>query len=183
MKSLSSITVALLFSVFPLIVGYLALGLLPMFLFASGFLGGFVLWLLIPSKASFQAIKAPYLWALGFFVLHKLEERYLGFFPALSKVTGVPVPDQASPLAILLLLSAAIWLFIPFLMKRGYVLGHYAAWTFFASMGITELAHFFLPFFAEEPYGYFPGMVTVLVLAPVAWWGIYRLAKTRPKAG
>jgi len=46
------------------------------------------------------------------------------------------------------------------------------AWSLFASMGITELAHFFLPFMTTDPYGYFPGMASVIVLAPLAWWGM-----------
>jgi hypothetical protein len=51
------------------------------------------------------------------------------------------------------------------------------AWTFFTSMGITELAHFLLPLLTTEPYGYFPGMASVVVLAPLAWWGMWRLAR------
>jgi hypothetical protein len=39
-------------------------------------------------------------------------------------------------------------------------------------MGITELAHFIFPVLVNEPYGYFPGMASVLVLAPRTWWGI-----------
>ncbi|WP_220466405.1 hypothetical protein [Dyadobacter psychrotolerans] len=45
-----------------------------------------------------------------------------------------------------------------------------------SSMGITELAHFVLPLLTKEPYGYFPGMTRVIVLAPLAWWGMYRLS-------
>lgn len=71
---------ALLFTLAVLILGYVMLGLLPMFLFAFGFLGGFVLWLLIPTKSSFSLIKVPYWLTLAFFILHKLEERYLDFF-------------------------------------------------------------------------------------------------------
>jgi len=37
---------------------------------------------------------------------------------------------------------------------------------FYTAMGITELAHFFFPFFSAEPYGYFPGMASVVILAP-----------------
>lgn len=47
-------------------------------------------------------------------------------------------------------------LLVPILMKRGYQFGQYLAWTFFAAMGITELAHFIFPFFTGEPYQYFP---------------------------
>ena len=49
------------------------------------------------------------------------------------------------------------------------------AWTLFASMGLTELAHFIMPLLANEPYGYFPGMASVVILAPLAWWGMWRL--------
>jgi hypothetical protein len=58
-------------------------------------------------------------------------------------------------------------------------MGYYLAWTFFASLGITELAHFVLPLFSEQPYGYFPGMATVVLLAPSAWWGMVRLRSGR----
>jgi len=44
-------------------------------------------------------------------------------------------------------------------------------------MGLTELAHFAV-FPWLNPSGitaYVPGMWTVLALAPVAWWGMWRL--------
>ena len=59
----------------------------------------------------------------------------------------------------------------------GIQFGNYLTWTFFTAMGVTELAHFIFPFFTKEPYGYFPGMASVFFLAPVAWWGIYRLSR------
>jgi hypothetical protein len=62
-------------------------------------------------------------------------------------------------------------------MGRGYEFGRFLAWTFFASMGITELAHFGLPLLTQRPYGYFPGMGSVVVLAPLAWWGMWRLSR------
>ena len=48
--------------------------------------------------------------------------------------------------------------------------------------GVIELAHFIFPFFAPEPYGYFPGMVTLVPLAPVAWLGMWRLLSQRSDA-
>lgn len=176
-KQASTIIFALLFTLAVLILGYVMLGLLPMFLFAFGFLGGFIIWMIVPTNTSFAAIKIPYFLTLAFFILHKYEERKMDFFPRLSEITGVPVPETNSFLVYLLYASAAAWLLIPYLFKKGYSFGYYLAWTFFTSMGITELAHFFLPFFTAEPYGYFPGMLSVIVLAPAAWWGIYRLSR------
>jgi len=170
---------ALLFSLVAVASGYVALGLIPAIVFTFGFLGGYVLWLLIPSNASYFSIKIPLFLTLALFVVHKIEERTMNFFPALSEITGVPVPDMSSPLVYLLYATAIAWLLIPFLLKRQHPLGYYFAWTFFASMGITELAHFVFPFFLDQPYGYFPGMASVLFLAPLAWWGIYRLARNR----
>jgi len=180
-KSPQTIFVALLLTLVALFLGYILLGMLTMFLFAFGFLGGFILWLLIPTKVSFSSIKVPYFLALALFVGHKLEERYLDFFPALAKITGVPVPDSDSLLVYLLLATAGAWLLIPFLVGRRSQFGYYLAWTFFTSMGITELAHYFLPFFTGNPYGYFPGMVSVIFLAPVAWWGLWRLSRKNTK--
>lgn len=174
-KQKSTIVLALLFTISVLVLGYVMLGLLPMFLFAFGFLGGFIFWLIVPTTASFSTIKVPFFLALGLFVLHKLEERYMDFFPRLSEITHVPVPETNSFLVYLLYAFAGSWLFIPYLVKRGYDFGYYLTWTFFTAMGITELAHFIFPFFTTKPYGYFPGMASVVVLAPVAWWGMYRL--------
>ena len=96
----------------------------------------------------------------------------------LSMITGNPVPEISSPALILLVLaSVGGWLLVPFLVKRGYSFGYYLAWTFFSAMGITELAHFVFPLLLDKPYGYFPGMVSVLILAPTAWLGMRRLAK------
>ncbi len=171
---------ALVFTLTILILGYVMLGILPMFLFAFGFLGGFILWLTVPTAATFESIKIPFLLTFAFFILHKFEERYMDFFPKLSEITGVPVPETDSILVYLLYAFAGAWVLIPYLMKYNYNFGYYLAWTFFTSMGVTELAHFVFPFFTTKPYGYFPGMASVILLAPVAWWGIFTLFKHKP---
>jgi hypothetical protein len=170
---------ALLFTIVVLVLGYVLLGIYPTLLFALGFVGGFILWLAIPTAAPFAAIRAPFYATLVFFVLHKIEERYFDFFPALSAITGVPVPDTSSPFVFLLYAFAGAWLLIPFLIRRQYSFGYYLLWTFFTSMGVIEVAHFIFPVFREGPYGYFPGMMTVTVLAPTAWWGIATLLSAR----
>lgn len=175
-KQTTTIVFALVFTLSVIILGYIMLGLLPMFLFAFGFLGGFILWLIVPTNASFLDIKFPFFLTLSFFVLHKYEERKMDFFPRLSEITGVPVPETDSFLVFLLYAFAGAWLLIPYFMNRGYGFGYYLAWTFFTAMGVTELAHFVLPFFTGKPYGYFPGMASVVALAPAAWWGMRKLS-------
>lgn len=172
-----TITIALLFTLAVLILGYVMLGLLPMILFAFGFLGGFFLWLIVPANVSFKAIRIPFFLTFAFFMLHKYEERKFDFFSRLSEITGVPVPETNSPLVYLLYALVSAWLLIPFLIKKNYDFGYYLAWTFFTSMGVIELAHFIFPFFIEGPYGYFPGMASVVLLAPAAWWGIWKLTR------
>ena len=71
---------------------------------------------------------------------------------------------------------AAAWLLIPYLLRRGHELGYYLVASFFMSMGTTELAHFAFPLWIDRPYGYFPGMFSVILLAPTAWWGLWRCA-------
>lgn len=166
---------ALAFTVGVVVLGYIMLGLLPMLLFALGFVGGLLLWMYFPSTTPFTQIKIPYFLTLLFFVGHKWEERQFNFFPALSEITGVPVPSPDSILVPLLYAFAAAWLLIPFLLPRKVEFGYFLAWTFFASMGIIELAHFAFPLLTDGPYGYFPGMVSVVFLAPAAWWGMSRL--------
>ena len=91
-------------------------------------------------------------------------------------MTGVPTPAILSwDVILLVLLSVGGWLSIPWLMNRQPDVGRYLAWTFFTSMGVTELAHFVFPVIVGGPYGYFPGMASVLLLAPAAWWGMTRL--------
>lgn len=160
-----------------LVLGYVLLGILPAILFAFGFVGGFVLWLSVPTAAPFRSIKIPFYITLGLFILHKLEERYLDFFPALSKITGVPLPDTTSIFVFLLYALAGMWLFIPFLVRSRNEFGYYLVWTFFTSMGVTELAHFVFPLLAGGGYGYFPGMVSAAILAPAGWWGMLQLWK------
>ncbi|WP_218033035.1 hypothetical protein [Brevifollis gellanilyticus] len=156
-------------------LGYVLLGWVPMVLFAFGFVGGFVLWLRVPSSVPFGAIRAPYFIMMAFFAAHKFEERHFGFFPALSKITGVQAPEAGLPLGLLLYAFAMAWLLIPFLVARRHPFGYFLAWTFFTSMGVTELAHFVFPFFTPPPLEYFPGMATVVTLAPAGWWGMSRL--------
>ncbi len=177
-KNLSIVAIAFLFTVAVLALGYFSFDVLTTVIFISGFLGGFLIWLFVPDTVSFSSIKAPFWIAFGLFMVHRVEEKGMGFFAKLSEITGVATPEIVSWQIILLLLaSVGAWLVIPLLMKRGFALGYYFAWTFFAAMGITELAHFVLPFFTEEPYGYFPGMASVVILAPVAWWGMYKLSR------
>lgn len=172
------IILALLFSISVPLLGYVYLGPFYAALFATGYVGGFVLWLLMPTDVAWSALRVPYwLTLLAFLLLHKVEENRTAFFEVMSdKITGSPVPDVTVPLILsLLILPIGAWLAVPLLIKRGYEFGYFLAWTFFASMGITELAHFVLPVLTDDPYGYFPGMASVVVLAPLAWWGIWRL--------
>ena len=177
------IATAFVFTATILVLGYLAFGPWTALIFTAGFLGGFLLWLLFPSQPQFRTIKVAFWLSLGLFVLHRVEEKVMGFFAQLSAITGTPTPSVTDATVILLvLLSVGAWMSIPILVKRGYAFGYYLCWTFFASMGITELAHFVFPFFIDKPYGYFPGMASVVLLAPVAWWGMYKLASSSNEA-
>ncbi|SCY25322.1 HXXEE domain-containing protein [Flavobacterium caeni] len=177
-KKPNIIVAAFVFTVAILLLGYFSFGIWTSLIFSSGFLGGFLLWLFLPSVSTFEGIRWPYWIAFFLFLLHRVEEKVMDFFDRLAEITGTRKPEILSFSVIaLVILSVGAWLLIPLLMKRGYAFGSYLAWTFFAAMGITELAHFVFPFFTDEVYGYFPGMVSVVLLAPVAWWGMYRLSK------
>ena len=179
-RSLSEPADRLLATAFTLLIlalGFSAFGIVTMLIFTSGFAGGLALWMLAPRRPAYDAIRIPYLVALVLFVVHRIEENQSDFFARLATITGVPTPNVLSVSIILLVVaSVGAWLAIPFFVRRGYEFGYYLAWTFFAAMGITELAHLFVfPFFSPTPFAYFPGMASVLALAPVAWWGMYRL--------
>jgi hypothetical protein len=124
----------------------------------------------------FKVVRWPYFISLVLFALHRAEEYFAGFFDALAAITGVAKPEISSPPVVLLvLLSVGAWLLVPFLMGRTRF-GTYLAWTFFSALGITELAHIVVfPILVGQPFGYFPGMASVFVLAPFAWWGLFRL--------
>jgi len=181
-KQTSTIIFALLFSFVIPVIGYIYLGWLIAFLFFIGYFGGFMVWLILPQNSSWSLIKTPFLFTLSvFLLLHKVEESRLKFFEVVSdKITGIPVPEITPLLIIgLLIIPVGVWIAAPMLIKRGYAFGYYLAWTFFISMGVVELAHFFLPLLTKDPYGYFPGMASVIVLAPLAWWGMYRLSRNK----
>ncbi len=162
-----------------LALGYIAFGFWTALIFTFGFLGGFLIWIFTTRQVPFQQFKVAYWLTLVLFVLHRVEEKVMGFFAKLAAITGVTTPEITSvPVILLVLASVGAWLSIPILVKRNYAFGYYLAWTFFASMGITELAHFVFPLFLKVPYRYFPGMASVVVLAPAAWWGMYRLLQT-----
>ncbi|WP_024444613.1 HXXEE domain-containing protein [Mycobacterium sp. G7A2] len=162
-------------------LGLVAFGPLTMLIFTVGFAGGLVLWLVTPSNGNWADVKAPYWIALFLFVLHRVEEKQFGFFDFLSNVTGASKPSTLSPTVLaLVIVSVGAWSLIPPLMKRESPFGTYLAWTFFTSMGITELAHYLVfPWLNDRVFAYVPGMWTVIVLAPVAWWGMKRLALGR----
>ncbi|MCW5711740.1 MAG: hypothetical protein KIT21_31655 [Shinella sp.] len=166
------------FSVLVPLLGYLYLGWLYAAIFLVGYGGGFVLWLAAPQGASWESIRLPYWLTLSAFLfLHKTEENQTSFFEAVSaRITGTPVPEvSVDMLLALLIIPVGAWLATPSLVWRGNAFGYYLAWTFFASMGLTELAHFIMPLLANEEYAYFPGMASVSVVAPLAWWGMWRL--------
>ena len=159
-------------------LGCLSFGVWTMVIFSSGFGVGLVLWLIFPREPAFADIKWPFIIAFTLFIAHRIEEYTTSFFDELARMTGTATPDIGSwQVVLLVLLSVGGWIAMPFLVIHRIAFGYYLAWTAFAAMGITELAHFLIfPFLTGEPYGYFPGMATVIVLAPVAWWGMARLA-------
>ena len=126
-----------------LILGCLAFGLVTMLVFTAGFAGGPQLWLLLPNRGNWTDIKIPYWTALVLFLAHRVEEKQMGFFAYLSTTTGLPTPAITSASVVLLLVvSVGAWLLIPVLMTKTPDFGRYLARTFFASLGITELAHY-----------------------------------------
>ena len=172
------IVFALVFTVAVPAIGYVSFGPWTALLFLIGYLAGFILWMVVPTTTSFAPVMVLYWVTAYLFFVHRVEENLLKFQEELSKLTGVPVPEVTSfPIILLLVASVGAWLLAPFLARRRYALGYYLVWTFFASMGITELAHFILPLFTPGPNGYFPGMISVLVLAPAAWLGMGRLSR------
>ena len=142
-KSLSIVGIAFLFSVLVPFVGYLSFGIWPALLFLTGYMGGFLLWLFFPTRAPFKSIKWIYIATFLLFLVHRVEEKVSGFFATLADMTGVPIPEIVSvPIILLLLFSVLGWLIGPILYKRNISFGYYLVWTFFASMGITELPPF-----------------------------------------
>jgi hypothetical protein len=175
----TSILLGSTMSAVTLSLGYASFGIVTTMIFAAGFVGGLFLWLALPSRASWPDVKVPFWLALLLFAVHRVEENVSGFFQKLSEITAEPIPSLTSPsLIMLVLISVGCWLSIPILMAKRYPIGTYFAWTFFASMGITELAHILVfPFFDGIADIYFPGMISVFFLAPVAWWGMWRLSR------
>lgn len=166
------------FTIAILLLGYISFGIWTTLVFVSGFLGGFLLWLFIQVRPPFKQFKTAFWLTFILFLLHRIEEKVFGFFDKLAQITSAPKPGTFSlSIILLILMSVGAWLLIPILVKKGYEFGYYLVWTFFAAMGITELAHFIFPLFTDQPYGYFPGMASVVVLAPAAWWGITRIIK------
>jgi len=173
----STSIVTLLFSLAILAVGYAAFGFWTTMIFTVGFLGGWIAWMVVPSNGEWSDIRVPYFVTLILFLGHRVEERVMGFFAALQAITGVETPEILSWEVILLVFtSVGAWLLVPVLVARRNAVGVYLAWTFFVSMGVTELAHFLV---VGGPYRYFPGMLSVALLAPAAWWGMVRLAHGR----
>lgn len=177
MTNASLHTIAFLFTVLILLLGCSFLSFWTALVFTSGFIIGFLLYILTPSRPKFKQFRTPYWLVLGLFTIHRIEEQVTGFHARLSDLTEVSISEFDSPQTFfLVLLSVGGWLAIPALVRRRDPLGHYLAWTFFSTMGITELTHFCHPLLTHEPYEYFPGLGSVIVLVPAAWWGMHRLS-------
>lgn len=66
-----------------------------------------------------------------------------GLLSCAVRVDARADPDTLSWQVVLLVVSSVgASLAVPPLVPRGYSFGYYLAWTFFAAMGVTELAHF-----------------------------------------
>ncbi|WP_284653207.1 hypothetical protein [Flavobacterium terrisoli] len=157
------------------LIGYRLFGIIPALIFLCGYLPGFVLWMISDNKTPFENIKVIFWIVLGLFLIHRVEENYTGFFEALSEFTNVPTPEISSLWVFLLvILSIGSWISAPFLIKRGNAFGYLFAWIFLCCCGISELAHFVFPIFNGhgDGYGYFPGMLSVIALAPVSWYAM-----------
>lgn len=178
-KSRSCISVAAILTALVLLSSFWSLGFWTMVIVSAGFVGGFFLWLGFKSKANYDDLKWPFIFTFIAFVIHRVEEKVSGFFERLSEITDVSTPEILSvPVILTVGTSVGSWLSIPYLLKRDSEFGRYLIWTFFTSMGLTELAHIFVfPFVVREPFSYFPGMASVFLLSPLGWWGIYRMLK------
>tara|TARA_B110001454_G_scaffold122549_1_gene114413 strand:- start:10609 stop:11187 length:579 start_codon:yes stop_codon:yes gene_type:complete len=178
-KSRSCISVAAILTALVLLSSFWSLGFWTMVIISAGFVGGFFLWLGFKSKANYDDLKWPFIFTFMAFVIHRVEEKVSGFFERLSEITDVSTPEILSvPVILMVVTSVGSWLSIPYLLKRDSEFGRYLIWTFFTSMGLTELAHIFVfPFVVREPFSYFPGMASVFLLSPLGWLGIYRMLK------
>lgn len=168
------------FTILVPVLGYVYLGPFYAVLFAIGYVSGFLLWLVGPTSSDWHSVRWPYTYTMiAFVLLHKFEENRMKFFEAVSaRITHDPVPEASLGLIVaLVVIPVGAWLIAPILFNRRHDLGRFLLWTLFASMGLTELAHFILPILAREPYGYFPGMASTLLLAPLAWWGMWQMAR------
>lgn len=174
-KSTKIISIAFILIWIIPILGYFNIGLIPAIIFFIGFFGGFMFWVFSPAYASWKSIRWPYFLTLALFVVHRIDEERSGFFEELTKFTNVEYPDTITVQGVLIALCSLFWLLSPLFIMKNKWYGYFGAWTVFFAMGVSELAHFVFPIFTPEPYGYFPGMITVVPLAPVAWWGMWRL--------
>lgn len=180
-KSRANISAAAILTALVLFSSFLSLGFWTMVIISAGFVGGFFLWLGFKSKARYSDLKWPFIFTFIAFAIHRVEEKVSGFFERLSEITDVSTPEILSvPVILMVVTSVGSWVSIPYLLNRDSEFGRYLVWTFFTSMGLTELAHIFVfPFIVREPFSYFPGMVSVFVLSPLAWWGFLRLIKAK----
>ena len=146
-KNLTTVILAFLFTAAIIFLGYLSFGLWATIIFTSGFLSGFILWILVPTRPEFRTIRIPFWLTFSLFMVHRIEEKVSGFFNALSQITGVSTPSIISlPVILLVVTSVVAWLFVPFLIRRSYAFGYYLAWTFFRGDGHYRIGSFCFPF-------------------------------------
>ena len=164
MKGIRPAVLAFLFSVAILALGYAAFGIWTALIFTSGFMGGFLLWLLVHTTVPFAAIRVPdrlrsscstasrrcTVSSIAWRPLraHQCRDRFRPCHPADPAVRWCLARRSA-------------------LVKRGYAPA--TTWPDLRCMGITELAHFVLPLFgsavmATSQHGQCSGSV------PCAWW-------------
>lgn len=146
----------------------------------SGYIIGLLGWWWFGELTSFRSIQLPYWITLAMFALHKVDENRSDFQDMVASITGTPVPEVTSPALVALLVVGVLpWLLLPFVFRKHPALLTYFAWTFFASMCFTEMAHFLVfPFLVKGAYTYFPAMATAAPLVVVAAWGIHRMMRS-----
>lgn len=136
-KSKEVISAAVLLTLLVLSSSFMSLGFWTMVIISSGFVGGIVFWLVVSSKVDWRVLRWPFIITFLLFVVHRVEEKYSGFFERLSEITEVKTPEILSlPVILMVLTSVGSWLAIPYLLKRSSEFGRFLACTFFTSMGV-----------------------------------------------
>ncbi len=156
-----------------LYLGFKLLGF-PAGLFATTFIGGFVLWMLTTFRVPVdpRRLVVAHLLTVMLFIIHVYEEFATHIEVVMTRLTGLEV-SQANFLTIAAFIAPVIWIAGLVMALKRWPFGYFLVSVFYFGMMFGELTHFIFPLILDGRFHYMSGMYTALLPCLAGWYAFF----------